>query len=206
MTLFSQKTANMYKSSGSSTHVAGGDTAQQIQDQLFLQQQQQLQIQAAHKIIIPNHEQTKHSLKRNGVVRAYAANTNQGLVRNYNEDRVSIILNILRPATKEHQYSDKDWPRCSFFGIYDGHGGNACADFLRDNLHQFVIKEQSFPANPKEALKHGFANAEKKFFQLAQNQDGDIIEKSGSCAIVVLIVEEMCYIANVGGSRAIMSA
>jgi hypothetical protein len=29
-----------------------------------------------HKIIIPNHEPTKHSLKRNGLVRAYAANTN----------------------------------------------------------------------------------------------------------------------------------
>ena len=27
----------------------------------------------------------------------------------------------------------------SFFAIYDGHGGSACADFLRDNLHQYVI-------------------------------------------------------------------
>ena len=33
-------------------------------------------LQPAHKIIIPNHEPTKHSLKRNGLVRAYAANTN----------------------------------------------------------------------------------------------------------------------------------
>ncbi len=88
-------------------------------------------LQPAHKIIIPNHESTKHSLKRNGVVRAYAANTNQGLVRNYNEDRVSIILNILKPPNRQIE----NWPRCSFFGIYDGHGGSACADFLRDNLH-----------------------------------------------------------------------
>ena len=29
----------------------------------------------------------------------------------------------------------------SFFGIYDGHGGNSCADFLRDNLHHTVNKE-----------------------------------------------------------------
>ena len=40
-----------------------------------------LTLQPGHKIIIPNHEPTKCSLKRNGVVRAYAANTNQGLVR-----------------------------------------------------------------------------------------------------------------------------
>lgn len=33
-----------------------------------------------------------------------------------------------------------------------------------------------------------------------------ILDKSGSCAIVVLIVGEMCYIGNVGDSRAILSA
>lgn len=31
------------------------------------------------------------------------------------------------------------WPKCSFFGIYDGHGGAACADYLRDNLHHNVL-------------------------------------------------------------------
>jgi len=28
-----------------------------------------------------------------------------------------------------------NWPKCSFFAVYDGHGGSTCADFLRDNLH-----------------------------------------------------------------------
>lgn len=31
-------------------------------------------------------------------------------------------------------------------------------------------------------------------------------DKSGSCGIIVLIVEQSCYVANVGDSRAIMSA
>jgi len=31
------------------------------------------------------------------------------------------------------------WPEVSFFAIYDGHGGTKCADFLKDNLHNFVI-------------------------------------------------------------------
>jgi protein phosphatase 2C family protein 2/3 len=153
------------------------------------------------QIPLPNHEPTKCSVKRNGIVKAYAANTNQGIVRNYNEDRVSIILNIMKPASRINE----TWPKCSFFGVYDGHGGVACADFLRDNLHQFVIKETSFPWNPKEALMKGFEAAEKHFLDMASSQPSGEIERSGSCAIVVLIVGEMCYVANVGDSRAVLS-
>lgn len=57
--------------------------------------------------------------------------------RSYNEDRVAIILNIMQPKTKA--YTGLVWPKCSFFGVYDGHGGNICADYLRDFLHQMVI-------------------------------------------------------------------
>jgi hypothetical protein len=137
-----------------------------------------------NKDFLPNHEPTKCSFKRNGIVKAYAANTNQGIVRNYNEDRVSIILNIMKPNNRAHE----NWPKCSFFGVYDGHGGVACADYLRDNLHQFVIRETSFPWNPKEALRNGFIAAERNFLEAAQNQPNGEIERSGSCAIVVLIV------------------
>lgn len=70
----------------------------------------------------------KFASKRNGVVVTYAANTHQGMVRNYNEDRVSIILNIIQPKFKKADV----WPRSSFFAIYDGHGGSQCADYLRD--------------------------------------------------------------------------
>ena len=45
--------------------------------------------------IFSNFESAKFSNKRNGLVSGYGANTNQGIVRNYNEDRVAIILNML---------------------------------------------------------------------------------------------------------------
>jgi hypothetical protein len=83
----------------------------------------------------PFYEQTKYSSKSLTHIKAYAVNTCQGVIRTYNEDRVSIILNIIKPAT----FKGEHWPKCSFFGIYDGHGGNGCADYLRDNLHQFVL-------------------------------------------------------------------
>ena len=84
---------------------------------------------------LPNMEPSKASSKKNGIVKAYAANTHQGLVRNYNEDRVAIILNIMKPPNKKEAV----WPLCSYFAIYDGHGGTKCAEFLRDNLHHYVM-------------------------------------------------------------------
>jgi len=136
-------------------------------------------------------------------VRAYAANTHQGLVWNYNEDWVSIILNIVKPKNR----TNEDWPKCSFFGIYDGHGGSKCAEFLWDYLHQFVIWDENFPKDPKQALWNGFATAEKKFLEFCYLGEGkDLWDKSGSCALVVLIVGNQCYIANVGDSRAILSS
>ena len=81
----------------------------------------------------------------------------------------------------------------------------ACADFLRDNLHLYLIREPSFPWNPKMALRNGFRAAEKFFLENAVDHDGNVKDKSGSCAVICLIVGDMCYIANVGDSRAIMS-
>jgi protein phosphatase 2C family protein 2/3 len=33
-----------------------------------------------------------------------------------------------------------------------------------------------------------------------------MLDRSGSCAIVLLVVDDVCYTVNVGDSRAIMSA
>ena len=137
---------------------------------------------------IPDIGPTRHSLKESGSVKAYAANTHMGLVRPYNEDRVSIIMNISRPANSKYA---GEWPNCSYFAVYDGHGGAACADFLRDNLHQMILKHAEFPTNPIEAIKAGFAEAETKFTAFAQS--GYELERSGSCAIVVIIIGSLIY-------------
>jgi protein phosphatase PTC2/3 len=61
-------------------------------------------------------------------------------------------MNVNQPKERENEV----WPKCSFFGVYDGHGGSSCSDFLRDNLHHFVIKHKDFPTNPKIAIAEGF--------------------------------------------------
>lgn len=154
------------------------------------------------KMNFPNYDSTKCSTKPINYIKGYAANTSQGLVRNYNEDRVSIILNISKPPTYLGEY----WPKCSYFAVYDGHGGSLCAEFLRDNLHDYIVNDKSFPENPTEAIKNGFLNAEKDFiYNFALSKEGIVSDRSGSCAVVTLIVDDMMYFANVGDSRVILS-
>ncbi|EGR27710.1 protein phosphatase 2c, putative [Ichthyophthirius multifiliis] len=154
-----------------------------------------------NQTIIPNYNQTQYSIKQNGIISCYAANTNQGLIRNYNEDRITIILNMKKPSINTEI---DNWPKCSFFGIYDGHGGFSCADFLKENLHNYVINDSNFPNNINQAIQNGFQQAEKNFLIKAYKNE-IVVDRSGSCAIVVFIVDDVCYVANVGDSRAIMS-
>jgi hypothetical protein len=91
----------------------------------------------SHKTILTPYrfyDEAKFSTKSYGSVVSYGVNTNQGIVRNYNEDRVSIILNVIKPPSRKNE----EWPKVSFFGIFDGHGGTKCSDFLKDNLHHYV--------------------------------------------------------------------
>ena len=46
---------------------------------------------------LPFFQTSKVSQKAFGTVKAFAANTNVGTVRKTNEDRISIILNVIQP-------------------------------------------------------------------------------------------------------------
>ena len=121
-------------------------------------------IEACQHVSLPNHEQYRSSTRSNGAIKAYAANTNQGSVRNYNEDRVAIILNIVKPDN----HPATTWPKCQYFAIYDGHGGHGCADFLRDNLHNYVVRQPCFPQDVQKAIQDGFAQADYDFLADAE--------------------------------------
>jgi protein phosphatase 2C family protein 2/3 len=130
---------------------------------------------------IPNFTSAKKSIQSFSIIRSFATNSSAGLIRNYNEDRVSIMINVPKDPNKIVSY----WPSCSIFALYDGHGGSSCSDYLRDNLHNDITKSEYFPVNPRLALQDSIAKIEKQFCQYSLEGKFD---HSGSCAIVALIV------------------
>ena len=144
----------------------------------------------------------KISSKSFGVITSYAANTHQGIVRNYNEDRVSIIINMNKLPNYK---SSIPWPKISYFAIFDGHAGNKCAEYLRENLLRLICSNKYFPENIPEAIKYGFEKADEYFLYNFAMINGQLKDNSGTCGLILLIVNNDVYIGNVGDSRCIGS-
>ena len=151
---------------------------------------------------IENFNTGKISTKSFGVIKSYAANTNQGIVRDYNEDRVSIVINMAMP--KKYNNSSP-WPKISYFGIFDGHAGSKCAEFLRDNLLNYICLNNYFPNDIINAIKYGFKKADEEYLKHHAFYEGNLLDNSGSCGLILLIVNNFVYIGNVGDSRCLGS-
>ena len=147
------------------------------------------------------YEKAKLSNKQIGSLKSFSYNTFHGLFKDYNEDKIIVVNQIKKPASSKI----KTWPKMSYFGIFDGHGGEGCAEFLKDNFLNYLLENKNFPFDIKLALNETFEKIEEEFFK---QKCGPILEqsdRSGSCALVSLIFDNKIYIANLGDSRAIMS-
>ena len=138
-----------------------------------------------------------------GRIQAYAANTNKGIIRNYNEDRVSIIINMNQP---ENYTSKGSFPKISYFGIFDGHGGSKCSEYLRNNLLKLICTNKNFPSNINLSIKEAFKMADEDFLKNYSFKNGKMVDFSGSCGIFLLLINNTIYIANLGDSRCLISS
>ena len=147
------------------------------------------------------YEKALASNKTIGSLKSYSYNTFHGLFKAVNEDKVVVINQIKKPASSKM----KTWPKISYFGIFDGHGGEGCSEFLKNNLLNYLLENKNFPYDIKTSLTESFDKAEEEFFKLKCGEDLEHSDKSGSCALVCLLFDNKIYIANIGDSREIMS-
>ena len=147
------------------------------------------------------YEKASFSNKSIGSLKSYGYNTFHGLFKEINEDKIIVINQIKKPASSKM----KTWPKISYFGIFDGHGGEGCSEFLKNNLLNYLIDNKNFPFDIKTSLTESFEKAEEEFFKLKCSGDIEHCDKSGSCALVSILFDNKIYIANIGDSRAIMS-
>ncbi|KAI8232396.1 Protein phosphatase 2C-like protein 2 [Colletotrichum sp. SAR 10_99] len=70
------------------------------------------------------------------------------------EDAHITVLDLLAPGSDEAKKHDS---KLSFFGVFDGHGGDKVALFAGEHIHEIIKKQETFKkGNYEQALKDGF--------------------------------------------------
>ncbi|OTB09160.1 hypothetical protein M426DRAFT_51233 [Hypoxylon sp. CI-4A] len=115
------------------------------------------------------------------------------------EDAHSTILDLLTPKSDEEKRVHPS--RLSFFGVFDGHGGDKVAQFAGKNIHDILKKQDTFKAgNYEQSLKDTFLATDRAILSDPQYEE----EVSGCTACCGLITGEKIYIANAGDSRSVL--
>ena len=149
-----------------------------------------------------SYPEAKHSSESYENFAGFGVNSYNGKVKKYNEDRIKVIAHQIVPSRKD---PNKKF-NVSYFGIFDGHSGKKCSDFLKKRFNEFLMNSSFFPDEPLRAIKESFQKAESHFFKKAYDPINNILlDKSGSCALIMLIINDILYSINLGDSRALYS-
>ena len=132
----------------------------------------------------------KKDIKKKDYIKGYGYNSCIGHIRNYNEDEITVTKIYFNNDRNDYSY---------YFGLFDGHGGKGCSNYLKKNLHK-NIKEFSVIG-----VKIGIDITEERFItNEAVDEKGEIKDSSGSCGIILIVKDNKCIIANIGDSRLII--
>jgi len=141
------------------------------------------------------------------------------------EDSVVVIPNYITPpgssssnnpsdsnsnnTNPSHSLDNNRGFSAAYFGVFDGHGGDKAAqhgakrhpEILLEKLNSFFSgqggKWEEEEDDVIEAIRSSFVETSKEM----TNQ---IIKRSGTTAVVCIIINERLYVADVGDSRAVM--
>ncbi|KAI1362902.1 phosphatase 2C-like domain-containing protein [Xylaria arbuscula] len=114
------------------------------------------------------------------------------------EDAHCTVLDLLTPEGDDKKTHES---RLSFFGVFDGHGGDKVAQFAGKRIPDILLKQDTFKqANYEQSLKDCFLATDRAILSDPAYED----EVSGCTACCGLITGEKIYIANAGDSRSVL--
>ena len=135
-----------------------------------------------------------------------------------NENETKNIFGYVLDGIKECNGQDSfhyfgfevDNTNIKFMGVYDGHGnkGKEASQFINNAIKKLItdnknnLKKWSMQANSRDLITKMFVNGYKKIQQ--QMKKDQNFELSGSCAISALLIDKVCYVINLGDSRAVI--
>lgn len=98
-----------------------------------------------------------------------------------------------------------------FMGVYDGHGdkGREASDFVDREIKRLItenkykIKKWSTMTTARDQITKMFVDGYKKIQNTMKKQDSQF-EMSGTCAISAMLIDRVCYVINLGDSRAVI--
>lgn len=154
----------------------------------------------AHSKHLPELDKPRVITKSYRAIHSFAVTTHKGTVRNYNEDRVSVLLNVQQSLPHEGQPETSE--NYSLFSVFDGHGGYGCCNFLKDNLHYKLLETCDFSLPTPPNLPTVYKTLDFQYIKSAVDGNHKF---SGSCAITVVIGPKSGLAINVGDSRALCS-
>jgi len=94
---------------------------------------------------------------------------------------------------------DKEFP--SFFGVFDGHSGDLCVNYIRERLPSMIKGNMNFPSHMERAFKESFKTLDEQFLrEVARNEKLE----DGSTATIAVIWEEKINVAHVGDCKAVV--
>ena len=154
----------------------------------------------------PNYPKVQLSQNSVGKILAYAVNSYHGIYKTTNEDKTKVILDYKHNKQIKDINGNLIIPIISYFAIYDGHGGNKCSDFLQEKFDSFLFNSKYFPLYTLQAINEAFLTAEKEFESIAFDYEKNVmLDKSGSCALSAIMINEWCFISYLGDSRGLYS-
>eukprot|EP01129_Flabellula_baltica_P003231 TRINITY_DN1303_c0_g1_i1.p1 TRINITY_DN1303_c0_g1~~TRINITY_DN1303_c0_g1_i1.p1 ORF type:complete len:497 (+),score=91.32 TRINITY_DN1303_c0_g1_i1:44-1534(+) len=122
-----------------------------------------------------------------------------------------IIYSVFSLKGRRANMEDADFQKTGFvgrysalFGVYDGHSGSACAEYISrsipDKLSNMLTEEMDIDV--EDIILDSYRETDKEWLLNAQKHEPQLTD--GSTAITVLIKDGHIFTANTGDSRAVL--